>query len=132
MSTMFGLNRRLRGALAGHYAAYEMTSSIPNRLLGDGFRRLGYGPDVTAYFDEHVEADAVHEQIAGRDLAGSLAEDDPTLLADIMFGAACAMTVDGRAAQRTLDCWLEGRSGLRSVARDPLVRGALADSGATP
>ena len=62
--TLFGLHRRLRGAIAGHLAAFEMTSSLPNRTYGDGFRRLGFGGDVTGYFDEHVEADAVHEQIA--------------------------------------------------------------------
>lgn len=75
MMTMFGLNRRLLGAIVGHLAAFEMTSSIPNRLYGNGFRRLGYDTDVTRYFDVHVEADAIHEQIAGRDLAGALAED---------------------------------------------------------
>ncbi|MCU1544966.1 MAG: hypothetical protein JWP30_66 [Homoserinimonas sp.] len=113
MTTMFGLNRRLRGASVGHLAAFEMTSSVPNRLIGDGFRRLGYGPEVTWYFDEHVEADAVHEQIAGRDLAGTLAEDDPTLLADIMFGANAALTIDGWAAGHTLSEWTAGRSALR-------------------
>ncbi|MCR8670009.1 iron-containing redox enzyme family protein [Agrococcus sp. HG114] len=110
---MFGLNRRLRGASAGHYASYEMTSSLPNRMLGDGFRRLGYGTEVTDYFDEHVEADAVHEQIAGRDLAGGLAEQEPALVSDIMFGATAAMLVDGWAAERTLEEWTAGRSALR-------------------
>ncbi len=75
--SMFGLNRRLLGAIVGHLAAFEMTSSLPNRMYGDGFRRLGFGEDVTDYFDEHVEADAVHEQIAARDLAGALGEDRP-------------------------------------------------------
>lgn len=115
MMGMFGMNSRLRGAMAGHYAAYEMTSSLPNRMLGDGFRRLGYGPDVTDYFDEHVEADAVHEQIAGRDLAGGLAEQDPELTADIMFGANCSLIVDGWGAAETLEAWKAGRSALRST-----------------
>ncbi|WP_309066805.1 iron-containing redox enzyme family protein [Microbacterium sp.] len=114
MMTMFGLNRRLRGASAGHYAAYEMTSSIPNKFLGDGFRRLGYGPEVTDYFDEHVEADAVHEQIAGRDLAGGIAEQEPSLLADVIFGARASMLVDGWAADHTLEEWTAGRSALRT------------------
>ena len=118
MMGMFGLNRRLRGATAGHYAVYEMTSSIPNRLIADGFRRLGYGADVTDYFDEHVEADAVHEQIAGRDLAGGLAEQEPELLADIAFGASAALTIDGWAAQRTLERWQAGESALRSSDSD--------------
>jgi hypothetical protein len=113
MMSMFGLNRRLRGAIVGHLAAFEMTSSIPNRSYGDGFRRLGYGTDVTWYFDEHVEADAVHEQIAGRDLAGTLAEDDPTLLADIMFGAAACLVIDDLAGDVMFDAWTAGRSSLR-------------------
>jgi hypothetical protein len=113
MMSMFGLNRRLLGAISGHLAAFEMTSSIPNRFFGNGFRRLGFGPEVTWYFDEHVEADAVHEQIAGRDLAGALAEDEPALLPDIMFGASACLVVDGWAGQHILDCWSAGRSSLR-------------------
>lgn len=119
MMGMFGLNRRLRGAAAGHYAVYEMTSSIPNRFVGDGFRRLGYGDDVTAYFDEHVEADAVHEQIAGRDLAGGLAELEPGLLKDIAFGASAAMAVDGWAGEQALERWQAGQSALRGGESEP-------------
>lgn len=112
MMSMFGINRRLVGAIVGHLAAFEITSSIPNRLYGDGMRRLGFGDDVTDYFDEHVEADAVHEQIAARDLAGALAEDHSELLPDIMFGAAACLTVDGWAAGHMLDSWTRGESSL--------------------
>lgn len=114
MMSMFGINRRLVGAIVGHLAAFEITSSIPNRLYGDGMRRLGFGDDVTDYFDEHVEADAVHEQIAARDLAGGLAEDHPALLSDIMFGASACLTVDGWAAGHMLDAWERGESSLRT------------------
>lgn len=113
MMTMFGLNRRLVGASVGHLAAFEMTSSLPSRLIAEGFRRLGYGARTTAYFDEHVEADAVHEQIAAHDLAGSLAEDRPDLLPDIMFGAAACLTVDGWAGSHLLEAWERGASSLR-------------------
>ncbi len=112
--SMFGLNRRLVGAIVGHLAAFEMTSSIPNRMYGDGLRRLGFGEDVTDYFDEHVEADAVHEQIAGRDMAGALAEDRPELLPDIMFGAAACLTVDGWVGAHMHDAWSSGASSLRT------------------
>ncbi len=94
--SLFGLNRRLRGAIAGHLAIYEMTSSRPNQLYGQGFRRHGFDADVTRYFDEHVEADAVHEQIAGRDLAGGLVEAEPDLLEDVIFGATAVIAVDAR------------------------------------
>jgi len=113
MMTMFGTHRRLRGAIAGHLAAFEMTSSQPNRLYGNGFRRLGYNAEVTFYFDEHVEADAVHEQIAARDLAGSLATDEPELLEDVFFGAAAGLYVDGLAGTQQLDAWTAGTSALR-------------------
>lgn len=115
LMSLFGLHRRLRGAIAGHLAAFEMTSSIPCRKYGNGFRRLGYGEDVTRYFDEHVEADAVHEQIAGRDLAGGLAEAEPQVRDDVLWGAAAYLAVDGLAGAQMLGAWQEGRSALRSV-----------------
>jgi hypothetical protein len=114
MMSMFGLHRRLRGAIVGHLAAFEMTSSIPNKLYGNGFRRLGHDSTTTRYFDEHVEADAVHEQIAGRDLAGRLAAQEPALLPDILFGAAACLAVDGWAGGNTLDAWEHQASALRS------------------
>ncbi|MCU1530529.1 MAG: hypothetical protein JWO49_100 [Arthrobacter sp.] len=114
MMSLFGLNRRLRGAIAGHLAIYEMTSSRPNQLYGSGFRRLGFGADVTCYFDEHVEADAVHEQIAGRDLAGGLVEAEPALLPSVLFGAAAALAIDGRFSTHIMDAWENGRSSLQS------------------
>lgn len=114
--SMFGLNRRLVGAIVGHLAAFEMTSSIPNRLYAEGLRRLGFGDDVCEYFDEHVEADAVHEQIAGRDMAGALAEDRPDLLPDIVFGAAACLVVDDRVGQHMLEAWGRGESSLRPGA----------------
>jgi hypothetical protein len=114
MMSMFGLNRRLRGAVVGHLATTEMTSAIPSRQYGNGLRRLGYGPDVTWYYDEHVEADAVHEQIAGRDLAGSLAEDEPSLLGDILFGASACLAMDGWVGEHIYSAWTAGESSLRT------------------
>ena len=111
--SLFGMHRRLRGATAGHLAAFEMTSSIPNRLYGDGFRRHGFDKDTTWYFDEHVEADAVHEQIAGRDLAGALAEQEADLVDDILFGAATCLYLDDRVAEHLLACWAADDSSLR-------------------
>jgi hypothetical protein len=119
MMSLFGLNRRLRGAIAGHLAMYEMTSSRPNQLYGNGFRRLGYGSEVTGYFDEHVEADAVHEQIAGRDLAGGLVEAEPHLFEDVLFGAAAVTCIDTRFAVHLVEAWEDGRSSLPSPPARP-------------
>lgn len=117
--SMFGLHRRLLGAVIGHLAAFEMTSSIPNRSYGDGFRRHGFGTDVTWYFDEHVEADAVHEQIAGRDLAGALAEDEPALMPDILFGARACLALDDLMGDHILGSWEAGHSSLRQPVTAP-------------
>jgi len=115
--SMLGLHRRLRGAISGHLAAFEMTSSVPNRLYGNGMRRNGLGHDVTEYFDEHVEADAVHEQIAGRDLAGRLVEQDPRLAGDVVWGAAVCLALDAWWAQHVLDRWEAGEPSLRQPLR---------------
>lgn len=116
MISLFGMHRRHRGAITGHLALYEMTSSIPQAAYARGFRRLGYGSAVTDYFDEHVEADAVHEQIAGRDLAGGLAEDEPELVPGILFGAQAAAAVDALAGAQYLDAWEAGSSALLAGA----------------
>ncbi|WP_456824447.1 iron-containing redox enzyme family protein [Cellulomonas sp. P5_E12] len=115
LMSLFGLHRRWRGAIAGHLAAFEMTSSLPNRLYGDGFRRLGHDAATTEYFDEHVEADAVHEQIAGRDLAGGLAEQEPELVVDVLFGAAACLHLDDRVGRHLLGAWSAGTSSLRAA-----------------
>ena len=66
---------------------FEMTSSLPNRRYGNALRRLGFDAEATDFYDEHVEADAVHENIAAHDLAGGLAREEPGLAPDILFGA---------------------------------------------
>jgi hypothetical protein len=70
---------------------------------------------VTHYFDEHVEADAVHEQIAGRDLAGGLVEAEPGLLGDVLFGATAVMAIDGRLSTHLMASWEKGVTSLRAA-----------------
>ena len=114
LMSLCGLHRRLRGAIVGHLALFEMTSSIPNRRYAAGLRRLGLDdPAVTGFFDEHVEADAVHEAVAAVDLAGGLARQEPELVADILWGARALVTVEGRWARALLTAWEAGRSSLR-------------------
>ncbi|MFZ1996744.1 MAG: iron-containing redox enzyme family protein [Solirubrobacteraceae bacterium] len=105
LMSWFGLHRRLRGALAGHLAIFEMTSSVPNRRYGNAVRRLGYGPEVTDFYDEHVEADAVHENIAAWDLADGLARVEPERTADILFGAEALLALEARWGQHLLNAW---------------------------
>jgi hypothetical protein len=113
--SLFGLHRRWRGAALGHLAAVEMTSSEPSRRYSAGLRRLGFDERTTVFYDEHVEADAVHEQIASVDMCGSLVADDPELTDDVLFGAACSLAMDGVAAHHLLGAWETGRSALRGA-----------------
>jgi Iron-containing redox enzyme len=108
-----GLRRELRGAIVGHLAMFEMTSAQPNRRYGDALRRLGFGAEATDFYDEHVEADAVHENIAAHDLAGGLARQEPQLAADIVFGARALLHLEGRFAEHLLDAWSAGTTSLR-------------------
>jgi hypothetical protein len=111
--SLFGLHRRWRGAALGHLACVEMTSSEPSRRYSAGLRRLGFDERTTVFYDEHVEADAVHEQIASVDMCGSLVTEEPDLLPDVLFGAACSLALDGVTARELLGAWEAGRSALR-------------------
>jgi len=110
--SLFGLHRCWRGAALGHLACVEMTSSEPSRRYSSGLRRLGHDERTTVFYDEHVEADAVHEQIASVDMCGSLVAGEPDLADDVLFGAACSLALDGLAAAHLLGAWAAGRSAL--------------------
>jgi hypothetical protein len=115
LMSLFALHRRWTGALLGHLAALEMTSTGPNRLYSAGARRLGADQSARRYFDEHVEADAVHEQIAAHDLCGAYAASRPAAAADILFGAACCLAIDDALAGHLLSCWHAAQPSLRPL-----------------
>ena len=132
LMSMFGLHRRLRGAIVGHLALFEMTSSVPNRRYAGGLRRLGLAGAATAFYDEHVVADAVHENVAAVDLAGGLARAEPALEADILWGAAALIELEGRFARHLLDSWEAGRSSLRRPIEPRAAAAGTAGSPAAP
>jgi Iron-containing redox enzyme len=119
--SFFGLHRRWRGAIVGHLALFEMTSSIPNRRYAAGLRRLGFRDDATLFFDEHVEADAVHEHVAAVDLAGGLVHQDPALACAVLWGARTLSYLAARWASGLLRSWSEGTTSLlRDLEAEPL------------
>ncbi|HWJ81069.1 MAG TPA: iron-containing redox enzyme family protein [Nocardioides sp.] len=105
LMSLFALNRRLRGAALGHLAAFEATSSVPCRMIALGARRLGLPAAVAEYYDEHVEADSVHEQLAIRSICGALVDQDPDLAEDVVLGAAACLAVDALAGEVLLSRW---------------------------
>jgi Iron-containing redox enzyme len=120
LMSLFGLHRRWLGAIVGHLALFEMSSPLPNRRYANGLRRLGYGPEATDFYDEHVIADAVHEQVAAVDLAGGLARQSPDLAADVLWGAAALDALDARFDRHLLESWEAGQTSLLRPIHHPL------------
>ncbi|CAL9647327.1 hypothetical protein SUDANB108_06538 [Streptomyces sp. enrichment culture] len=113
MMSLFGLHRSLRGALVGHFATVEITSSPGSRRLAEAMRRTGAGPAAEHFYDEHVEADAVHEQVVRHEVIGGLLEQEPHLAADVVFGIDATEFVEERFGARLLADWRASRSSLR-------------------
>ncbi|MGW5618587.1 iron-containing redox enzyme family protein [Streptomyces sp. NPDC003877] len=120
MMSLFGLHRSLRGALVGHFATVEITSSPGSRRLAEAMRRTGAGPAAEHFYDEHVEADAVHEQVVRHEVIGGLLEQEPHLAPDVAFGIDATEFVEERFGTRLLTDWRASRSSLR----EPLAREA--------
>jgi hypothetical protein len=114
--SLFGLHRAWLGALLGHLAAFEMTSSLSNRRYGNGLRRLGGDATATRFYDEHVEADAIHEQVAANDLCAGYVEDHPDERGRVLFGAVAALATSGLLADHAITRWQAGRTSLRGPA----------------
>jgi hypothetical protein len=124
LMSLFGLHRRLRGAIIGHLALFEMTSALPSGRYAAALRRLGFdGPEATAFFDEHVEADAVHENIAAVDMAGGLVRAEPALCGQVLWGARALVTVEGVWAAHLLESWSASHSSLLDGLPEPALAG---------
>ncbi|MEV6401386.1 iron-containing redox enzyme family protein [Streptomyces bobili] len=114
LMSLFGLHRGLRGALVGHFATVEITSSPGSRRLAEAMRRAGAGPAAAYFYDEHVEADAVHEQVVRHEVIGGLLEQEPWLAPDVAFGVGATVLLEDRLGERLLGDWRAGRSSLRT------------------
>lgn len=103
--SLFGLHRRLRGAMLGHLVAFETTSPTPCRKMARGLRRLGYPDSLIHYYDEHIEADAVHEQLALHAIAGAFAVEHPEEWPQVLLGAHACLDLENRYAHHILETW---------------------------
>jgi hypothetical protein len=110
--SLFGLHRRWRGALVGHLAVFEMTSVGPMGRYAALCARLGLPAEARRFYDVHVVADAVHEVVASRDLAGGFVAAEPDRAGDVSFGARALMAVEERFACSLLEAWTGGRRSL--------------------
>lgn len=112
LMSFFGLHRRWRGATVGHFAATEITSSPGSQRLADALDRMGAPAPCTRFYAEHVEADAVHEQVVRTDVVGDLLAREPELEADVVFGIRAFELVEDRLADHLMKCWRDQRSSL--------------------
>lgn len=110
--SLFGLHRRLRGALVGHLAIFEMTSVVPMGRYSLALERLGVGDAGRRFYDVHVLADAHHQYVAAHDMAARLATDEPALATDILFGARAVTAVESRFTKKILKRWARGEPSL--------------------
>ncbi|MFD3705337.1 iron-containing redox enzyme family protein [Nocardia sp. NPDC058658] len=117
MMSLFGLHRGLRGALVGHFATAEITSSPASRRLAELARTLLPHPACAHFYAEHVEADAVHEQVMRRDVIAGLLAAEPEQARSIVFGIQATNLLEDRFAEHVLRCWnADGSSLLEPIS----------------
>ncbi|MFG2720195.1 iron-containing redox enzyme family protein [Streptomyces sp. NPDC048416] len=113
LMSLLGLRRALRGALLGHFATLEVTSSPSSRRMALAMKRAGAGPAAEFFYTEHVEADAVHEQVVRHEVIGGLLEEEPELAQDVVFGVDATVFLEDRFADHLLGHWQAQKSSLR-------------------
>ena len=113
LMSLFGLHRELRGAAIGHFASTEITSSPGSGRLVEALERMGAPEPCIGFYREHVEADAVHEQVVRTDVVGDMVAREPHLERDVVFGIRARDLIEDRLATHLMECWTTGRTSLR-------------------
>ena len=113
LMSLFGLHREFRGAAIGHFASTEITSSPGSRRLVEALERMGAPEPCIGFYREHVEADAVHEQVVRTDVVGDMVAREPHLERDVVFGIRARDLIEDRLATHLMECWTTGRTSLR-------------------
>ena len=113
LMSLFGLHRELRGSAIGHFASTEITSPPGSRRLVEALQRMDAPDACVRFYAEHVEADAVHEQVVRVDVVGHMVAAEPHLDRDVVFGIRARDFVEERLAAHMMECWTDDRSSLR-------------------
>ncbi|ORA83917.1 iron-containing redox enzyme family protein [Mycobacterium malmoense] len=114
LMSLFGLHRSLRGATIGHFAATEITSPPGSRRMVQALQRMEAPPACAGFYREHVEADAVHEQVVRIDVVADMVAREPHLDSDVVFGMRAHAAVENRLADKLMESWQRGQTSLRS------------------
>ncbi|TPG28333.1 iron-containing redox enzyme family protein [Mycobacterium hodleri] len=113
LMSMFGLHRASRGAAVGHFASTEITSPPGSYRLVQALERMGAATSCIRFYAEHVEADAVHEQVVRTDVVADLVDGEPHLDRDVVFGIRARDLVEDRLSAHMMKSWVSGHSSLR-------------------
>jgi hypothetical protein len=113
LMSLFSLHRWLRGAAIGHFASTEITSPPGSQRMVQALQRMGAPPACIAFYREHVEADAVHEQVVRLDVVGDMVAREPHLDGDVIFGMRAHAVLENRLADNIMQSWRQGRTSLR-------------------
>jgi hypothetical protein len=112
LMSMLGLHRGLRGALVGQLTAAEITTSPSAHRMVQALQRHNASPDCTRFYTEHIEADAVHEQVMRHDVIGDLLTREPELASDVVFGVQATELLESQLSRRLLTAWRAGTTSL--------------------
>lgn len=114
MMSLFGLHRGLRAALVGHFTAAEITTAPSARRMVRALHRMGAAPECVHFYAEHIEADAVHEQVMRHEVVDQLLAREPSSAAGLVFGMQATALLEEDLAAHLLGCWERGESSLRT------------------
>ncbi|CAM3602031.1 iron-containing redox enzyme family protein [Smaragdicoccus niigatensis] len=103
--SMCGLHRGLRGAMVGLFTAGEIVNAPSSRRMVEALTRLGAPSECIRFYAEHVEADAMHEQVMRNDVLRDLIEREPELRRDVVFGVESAGYLESRLATHLIERW---------------------------
>lgn len=113
--SIFGSAQRWLGACVGHLALFEMTSIGPMGRYATAIRRMTKGAEGPHFYDVHVEADAVHQELALHDMVTPLLVQMPELTQDVVFGARALTLVERAFSEHVVTSWELGNSSLRPL-----------------
>jgi len=117
--SLFGLHRRHLGALLGHLATFETILSTSSHRYSMGLGRLGGDEAARRFYDEHARAGTPHERAAAHDMCGEFVTRHPARVGDVLYGAACALTLDRLFAEHVMSRWRRGAPSLREAGATP-------------
>ena len=98
--TAMAANRRYAWHAIGALGAIELTAPDRSRATADGLRRLGFGKEVSRYFDLHAVLDVKHSEDWNAKVIAPLVAEDPRRAVAMAEGALIRLAAGARCFER--------------------------------